>query len=93
MQFRGVKAVQVTGAGPAQRPELVDRGCPPATARARSIWHAGGTADKNDDDSYLVPHHATLALLMMALSHLSWALRFRQAMYRRIMLACSLCDT
>jgi hypothetical protein len=41
----------------------------------------------------LVPHHATFALLMMALSRLSWALRFRQAMYRRIMLACSLCDT
>jgi hypothetical protein len=41
MQFRGVKAAQVNARS------FVDRGCPPATARARSIWHAGGTADKN----------------------------------------------
>ena len=53
MQFRGVKAAQVSGADPGQRLELVDRGCPPATARGRSRWQAGGTADQNDDDSCL----------------------------------------
>jgi hypothetical protein len=47
-----------------------------------------GRAQASQRLTPLVPHQATFALLIMVLSRLSWALRFRQAMYRWIMLAC-----
>jgi hypothetical protein len=48
MQFRAPQIVQVTGMCPASRPPPIDRDCPPETARDRCLWHAGGTAGKNN---------------------------------------------
>jgi hypothetical protein len=46
MQFRAGPLRQVRDGCSAQRPGS-DRGCPLDTARARCLWHAGGTADEN----------------------------------------------
>jgi hypothetical protein len=48
MQFRTAPPPQVRSERPAQRPSASDRDCPLDTARARCLWHAGGTADEND---------------------------------------------
>ena len=36
---------------PSQRSMCSDRDCPVDTARARSLWHAGGTIGEDDDGS------------------------------------------
>jgi hypothetical protein len=61
MQFRPARPPQVSGVRPALRPSPSDRGCPLDTARARCLWHAGGTAGEDDRASYLAavgPAHA-----------------------------------
>jgi hypothetical protein len=61
MQFRPVPTAEVRAGRPADRPSPNDRGCPLDTARARSLWHAGGTAGEDDvaapggDGSHLSP--------------------------------------
>jgi hypothetical protein len=47
MQFRAASLPQVRGGRPAQPPSRSDRDCPPDTARACCLWHAGGTAGEN----------------------------------------------
>jgi hypothetical protein len=49
MQFRPALAAQVERVQPAQRLSPSDRGCPLDTARARCLWHVGGTAGTNHD--------------------------------------------
>jgi hypothetical protein len=49
MQVRGPKAGQFRAGCPANQSSPSDRGCPLYTARPRSLWHANGTAGKNDD--------------------------------------------
>jgi hypothetical protein len=49
MQFRPAPPPQVRAVRPAKRSSPSDRDCPLVTARARSLWHAGGTAGENDD--------------------------------------------
>ena len=51
MQFRPRPPPQVRDRRPAQRPPRSDRDCPLDTARARCLWHVGGTAGVNDDRS------------------------------------------
>jgi hypothetical protein len=48
MQFRAVSTVQVSAVRPVRRLPPSDRDCPLDTARARSLWHAGGTTGEND---------------------------------------------
>src|SRR5215213_355389 len=48
MQFLGRWIAQVRSGQPAQRSFRIDRDCPPDTARARSLWHEGGTAGEDD---------------------------------------------
>jgi hypothetical protein len=45
----GLLLPQVRGGCPPHWPPPFDRECPPDTARDRYLWHAGGTADENDD--------------------------------------------
>jgi hypothetical protein len=49
MQFRLPPPPQVRDRRPDQRPSPSDRDCSLDTARARSFWHADGTAGENDD--------------------------------------------
>ena len=48
MQFRAAQVVQVSRMCPPSGPSRNDRDCPLDTARARCLWHAGGTAGEND---------------------------------------------
>jgi hypothetical protein len=49
MQFRAAQVVQVRGMCAASRSFRSDCDCPPDTAHARCLWHAGGMAGENDD--------------------------------------------
>jgi hypothetical protein len=49
MQFRATQVVQLSGMYAGSRLSRSDRDCPLDTARARCLWHVGGTADGNDD--------------------------------------------
>jgi hypothetical protein len=49
MHFLGLTVAQVREGWPADRPCRSDRECPLHTAGDRCLWHAGGTAGKNDD--------------------------------------------
>jgi hypothetical protein len=48
MQFLGRWVAQVRSSQPAQRSYRIYRDCPLDIARARCLWHAGGTAGEND---------------------------------------------